>query len=75
MSLNNLAGSLSDRFKQQGILSDLDEAIDLNQAALALRPPGHSDRSTSLHNLASSLSDRFKQQGVLSDLDEAIDLH
>jgi len=74
MSLNNLAVSLSDRFNQRGVLSDLDEAIDLKRAALALRPPGHSDRSTSLNNLAVSLSDRFNQQGVLSDLDEAIDL-
>ena len=39
MSLNNLAISLRDRFKQQGVLFDLDEAIDLNRAALALRPP------------------------------------
>ena len=60
---------------ERGVLSDLDEAIDLYRAALALHPPGHSDRSMSLNNLAVSLSDRFKQQGVLSDLDEAIDLY
>jgi len=56
-------------------MSDLDEAIDLNRAALALHPPGHSDRSMSLNNLASSLRVRSKQRGVLSDLDEAIDLN
>ena len=56
-------------------MSELDEAIDVHRAALALRPPGHSHRSSSLGNLANSLWDRFNQQGVLSDLDEAIDLH
>jgi CHAT domain-containing protein len=61
-------------FKQRGVLSDLDEAIDLLQAALALRPPGHSSRSDSLINLAMHLYARFEQRGVLSDLDEAIDL-
>jgi len=75
MSLNNLAISLRVRFEQQGVLSDLDEAIDLLRAALALCPSGHSDRSMSLNNLANSLRDRFKQRGVLSDLDEAFTLH
>ncbi|KAG1724957.1 CHAT domain-containing protein [Suillus paluster] len=73
--LNNLANSLQDRFKQRGVLSDLDEAIELHRAALLLRPPGHSDRSMSLNNLAVSLRGRFKQRSVLSDLDEAIELH
>jgi len=74
MSLNNLATSLSDRFNQQGVLSDLDEAIDLERAAFALCSPGHCDQSMYFNNLAASLNDRFKQRGVLSDLDEAIDL-
>ena len=56
-------------------MSDLDEAIDLNRAALALYPPGHCDRSRSLNNLATSLWIRFNQRDVLSDLDEAIDLY
>ncbi|OAX35461.1 hypothetical protein K503DRAFT_696998 [Rhizopogon vinicolor AM-OR11-026] len=60
---------------QRGVPSDLDEAIDLHRAALALYSPGHSDRSSSLNNLAISLQARFKQRGVLSDLDEVIDLH
>jgi len=75
MSLNNLANCLSDKFKQQGVLSDLDEAIDLNRAALSLHPPGHSDQSMSLNNLAIHLQDRFEQQGVLPDLDEAFTLY
>jgi CHAT domain-containing protein len=58
-----------------GVLSDLDEAIELDQAALALHPPGHSNQSSSLNNLGIHLYARFEQRGVLSDLDEAIDLH
>ncbi|KAG1720338.1 TPR-like protein [Suillus lakei] len=73
-SLHNLAKSLHVRFKQRGVLSDLDEAIELHRAALLLCPPGHSDRSSSLNNLAGSLQNRFKQRGVPSDLDEAIEL-
>ncbi|KAG1744905.1 uncharacterized protein EDB91DRAFT_1080445 [Suillus paluster] len=73
--LNNLAVSLRDRFKQHGVLSDLDEAIELHRAALALRPPGHPSRSSSLNNLASNLRARFEQRRVLFDLDEAIELH
>ncbi|KAG0698782.1 CHAT domain-containing protein [Suillus ampliporus] len=74
-SLENLAVSRRDRFQQQGVLSDLDEAIELHRAALALRPPGHPRRSLSLNNLANSLRAKFEQQGVLSDLDEAIEIH
>ncbi|KAJ8594780.1 hypothetical protein M405DRAFT_929976, partial [Rhizopogon salebrosus TDB-379] len=40
--LNRLATCLYARFQQRGVLSDLDEAIDLSQAALVLCPPGHS---------------------------------
>jgi hypothetical protein len=75
LALNNLATSLRIRFEQRGVSSDLDEAIELHQAALILCPPGHYDRSSSLNNLAVSLHDRFEQRGVQSDLDEAIDLH
>ncbi|KAG1747924.1 CHAT domain-containing protein [Suillus paluster] len=86
MSLNNLAISLRARFRQRGVLSDLDEAIELHRAALLLCPPSHSDRSASLNNLANSLQDRFEQRGVflqdrfeqrgvLSDLEEAFRLY
>ncbi|KAG1875785.1 TPR-like protein [Suillus subluteus] len=73
-SLNNLAISLRDRFKQRGIMSDLDEAIELHRAALLLCPPGHSDRPMFLTNLAKSLGDRLQQSGIMSDIDEAIEL-
>ncbi|KAG1829956.1 TPR-like protein [Suillus variegatus] len=56
-------------------MSDLDESIELDRDALLLRPPGHSDRSSSLNNLALSLRDRFRQRGIMSDLDESIELH
>ncbi|KAG1751330.1 TPR-like protein [Suillus paluster] len=75
MSLHNLANRLHDRFQKQGVLFDLEEAIELNRASLALRLPGHPDRSMSLHTLADSLDDRFQKQGVLSDLEEAIELN
>ncbi|KAG2131753.1 CHAT domain-containing protein [Suillus clintonianus] len=74
-SLNNLALCLQNRFKERGVPSDLDEAIELHRAALLLHPPGHCDRSTSLNNLAACLQNRFEQRSVPSDLDEAIELH
>ncbi|KAG2131138.1 TPR-like protein [Suillus cothurnatus] len=73
--LNNLAIRLGDRFTERGILSDLDECIELHRDALLLRPLGHSDRSYSLNNLAISLGNRFTEQGISSDLDECIELH
>ncbi|KAG2128271.1 CHAT domain-containing protein [Suillus clintonianus] len=73
-TLNNLAISRHDRFKQRGVPSDLDEAIELFRAALLICPPGHYFRPTSLNNLGLSLHDRFKQRGAPSDLDEAIEL-
>jgi hypothetical protein len=66
--LSKLALSLYARFEQRGVLSDLDEAIDLNQAALVLHPPGHSNRSDSLNSLAICLYARFQQRGVLSSV-------
>jgi hypothetical protein len=60
---------------QLGVLSDLDESIELNHAALLLYPPSHDLRSLCLNNLASSLRDRFMQRGAPSDLDESIGLH
>ncbi|KAG2099598.1 uncharacterized protein F5147DRAFT_814041 [Suillus discolor] len=61
--------------QQCGIMSDLDEAIELHLDALLLRPPDHPDRSMSLSNLGASLRNRFQQCGIMSDLDESIELH
>ncbi|KAG2119305.1 hypothetical protein DEU56DRAFT_918665 [Suillus clintonianus] len=73
-SLSNLTLSLYNMFKQRGVPSDLDEAIELHRAALLICPPDHPDRPTPLNNLAISLRCRFEQRGVPSDLDEAIEL-
>ncbi|KAG0703385.1 TPR-like protein [Suillus ampliporus] len=70
-----LANALHSRFKRWGVLSDLDEAIELHRAALLLCPPDHSNRLMSLINLSVSLANRFEQRSVLSDLDEAIELN
>ncbi|KAH7918904.1 hypothetical protein BV22DRAFT_1123568 [Leucogyrophana mollusca] len=74
-SLNNLALTLSTRFKQRGDRADLDEAIELNRAALELHPPGHPLHSTSPSNLVVTPSTRFKQFMDRVDLDEAAELH
>ncbi|OAX36334.1 TPR-like protein [Rhizopogon vinicolor AM-OR11-026] len=58
-----------------GVLSHLDEAIDLYRAALSVCPHGHSYRSQCLNNLAVTLHERFDQRGLLSNLEEAIDHH
>jgi hypothetical protein len=53
----------------------LDQAITLDREALALRPVGHPDWSSSLSSLANRLSTRFDQQGNDEDLDQAIAFH
>ncbi|KAG1838255.1 CHAT domain-containing protein [Suillus subluteus] len=74
-ALNDLGISLRDRFKQLGLLADLDQAIQFHRTALVLCFPGHSGRFSSLNNLAVSLRVRVEQCGVLADLDEAIEFH
>lgn len=76
-SLHDLGSNLLVRFRERGISSDLDEAIELFRAVLALPPnPGwHYYRPSCLHNLADSLMYRFRQRKVLSDLDESIELY
>ena len=68
-SLNNLATSLSTRFKQLVAVDDLHEAIVLFRY---LRPRGRPLRSGSLNNLADSLFTRYNQLGAMEDLHEAI---
>ena len=51
----------------------LEESITFQ--ALALRPHGHSDRSTSLDNLACIVTTRLQLCGRLEDLEEAITYH
>ncbi|KAF8884074.1 hypothetical protein CPB84DRAFT_1750507 [Gymnopilus junonius] len=73
--LEELALALHARFKQQGVLSDLEEVISILREALELRPYSHPDNSLSLTNLSGALQTRFKAQGDPKDLDEAISIH
>ncbi|KAG1729051.1 hypothetical protein EDD22DRAFT_974044 [Suillus occidentalis] len=72
--IEHLAVRLSTRFDHRGNVEDLDQAIVLAREALALRPVGHTDRSSSLNNLAVRLSTRFHRRGNAEDLDQAIAL-
>ncbi|KAI6006545.1 hypothetical protein F5J12DRAFT_913099 [Pisolithus orientalis] len=58
----DLAACLSKRYDRQGIVADLEEAITLSRAVLALCPPGHPDRGISFSNLARDLWKRFPKQ-------------
>ncbi|KAG6329234.1 hypothetical protein ID866_9855, partial [Astraeus odoratus] len=75
--LYSLALSIWERFRKQGDIADLDEAIMLNREALELRQQGHPDRSSSLHLLALCLGSLFakQKQGSMTTLEEAITLH
>ena len=42
-------------------MEDLEEAITCHRQALALRPHGHPDRSSSLNNLANAVSIRLEE--------------
>ena len=74
-SLHQLAGCLQERFRLQGALSDLDEAILVGRAVLDHIPPGNSRRPLYLEALATSLRYKFAQESSASSLDEAINLH
>jgi tetratricopeptide (TPR) repeat protein len=59
-------------------MEDLEEAITCLRQALALRPHGHPNLSSSLNNLGCVVFDRFKRLGSLGkmeDLEEAIICH
>ncbi|KAI6157664.1 hypothetical protein BKA82DRAFT_228027 [Pisolithus tinctorius] len=75
-ALTDLADALYNRFKQEGEIEDLNEAITLLREALELPPIGNDadDRSLSLNNLAVCLSNRYENQGAIDDLEEAITL-
>ncbi|KAF8429907.1 CHAT domain-containing protein [Boletus edulis BED1] len=75
MSLNNLAVDLFTRYKQLGVMEDVNEAIVVTREALDLLANGHPDRSAPLNNFAVYLSTRYSELGVMQDLDEAIVLN
>ncbi|KAG8221724.1 TPR-like protein [Butyriboletus roseoflavus] len=75
MSMHNLAISLGNRYKQLGLMGDLNEAIVLNRSALQLCPPGHPSRYKPSNTLAALLGTRYNQLKAMEDLNEAIALH
>lgn len=75
--MSNLGCYLSNRFDRLGDLNDLEQAIELNEEAVAATPgppgyPDHPARAGRLNNLAILLSSRFMRSGALDDLEEAI---
>ena len=72
MVLTTLATSLQYRFRQQGAIMDLEEAIILYKEILERCPPERADSAAPLHNLAWCLSQRFIKLSMRSDLDDAI---
>jgi len=72
-SLDNLAGTLWERFEQEGEIRDLEEAISLYRQVLEHRPPQNPLRPNSLNNLSKVLLRRWSDYGYNPrDVDEAI---
>ncbi|KAF8130330.1 hypothetical protein EV363DRAFT_1432225 [Boletus edulis] len=65
ISLNNLTVCLSTRYKQLGVMEDLDEAIAHARQSLDLRPKGHPHRFMSLISLAVCIYTRYMRLGVI----------
>lgn len=72
--LAGLSSLLHDRFNEIAQNNDLQEAIELGQAAVHSTPPDHPQLSARLNNLSLSLLSRFEQNAGPEDLDEAIAL-
>jgi CHAT domain-containing protein/tetratricopeptide (TPR) repeat protein len=68
-----LALRLVKRFQQTGAPADLDEAIEFQQAVVALCPRSHLLLPFFLDNLCISLQLRFQQRSVSSDLDGIVE--
>ena len=64
--------SAAAKFEQDSEAHYIDEAIDLDRAALELYTPGHPRRSACLFQLALHLSARYKLFGGVETLNEAI---
>ena len=71
MCLTNLGATLQDRYERTGNKADLDEAIEIDRAALAATPADHPFRGRILSYLALALRLRYGFTGALADLDEA----
>jgi len=73
--LINLGISFGSRFELTGDVSDLSEAISVEQRAVLLTPDGHPDMPRYLNNLGTSFHSRFQPTSDLSDLSEAISIY
>jgi tetratricopeptide (TPR) repeat protein len=69
---SNLAILLTERYEHSSEVALIDQAVELQRAALVLRPVGHPDRAEFCGNLAIILSTRYSQSGDVSLLDDAI---
>ncbi|KAH9485970.1 hypothetical protein JR316_0000031 [Psilocybe cubensis] len=70
--LRDLAGVLSLRFEDLGVLKDLDEAIICYEDALNILPPDHSDGGAVIFDAATALQYRYNKLGFIEDLDLSI---
>jgi tetratricopeptide (TPR) repeat protein len=70
--LSNLGMALQARFERNGVLADLDAAVDASRAAADAAAAGHPGRAGMLANLGIGLRLRFERSGVAEDLDEAV---
>jgi len=70
--LNNLGNSFLCRFERTGDVSDVSEAISVQQRAVQLTPNGHADMPALLNNLGNSFMCRFEHTGDVSNMHTAI---
>ncbi|KZP20335.1 hypothetical protein FIBSPDRAFT_1044972 [Athelia psychrophila] len=70
--LSHLGGGYYARFERLADLADLENAITMEQQALALTPDGHPDKPARLTALGFSYDTRFERLGDLADIENAI---
>jgi tetratricopeptide (TPR) repeat protein len=72
-ALNNLGFDLRLRYQSEGVLLDLNRAIDLLGRALELAPDD-AESVNPRNNLSAALLDRYRLERNVADLDRAVDL-
>ena len=71
--MSNLAGSLFHRYRKTQSQDDFQEAVTLQQMALALLPQNlHAERALILGNLSTFLEDQYRSSRDIKHLEEAI---
>lgn len=65
---------LSNRYDNQEVVADLEEAVMLKRPALEYCPPGRFDRCIALGDLAHNLRKPFWGQAAIHGLEEVIEL-